>query len=102
MKKQELIDEILPLLKLGTPQERTKMRADLESHTLTELTAYFGVVSAPAYQLESDETPSDEMKAARNREIRLLRCFRFSGLKSTPENAALLDNLLGTAISADP
>ena len=101
MKKQELIDEILPLLKLGTPQERTKMRADLESHTLTELTAYFGVVSGPAYQLEADETALDEMKAARNRELQLLRIFKFSGLKSTPENEALLDKLLGTAISPE-
>ena len=101
MKKQELIDEILPLLKLGTPQERTKMRADLESHTLTELTAYFGVVSGPAYQLEADETALDEMKAARNREFALMQIFKFSGLKNTTKNETLLDQLLGPALSLE-
>jgi len=101
MNKQELIDEILPLLKLGTHQERSKMRADLESHTLTELTAYFGVVSGPAYQLEADETALDEMKAARNREFALMQIFKCSGLKNTTKNETLLDQLLGPALSLE-
>ncbi len=99
MNKQELIDEILPLLKLGTHQERSKMRAELESHTLTELQAYLSVVRDPGYQLEADETALAETKAARGREFALLQVFKFSGLANTKENEASLDRLLGPTLS---
>ncbi len=99
MNKQGIIDEILPLLKLGTPQERTKMRAELESHTLTELQAYLSVVQDPGYQLEADETALAETKAARGREFALLQVFKFSGLANTKENESLLDRLLGPTLS---
>jgi len=101
MNKQELIDEILPLLKLGTPQERTKMRAELEGHTLTELQAYLSVVRDPEYQLEADETALAEIKAARNREFALMQIFKLSGLKNTTKNETLLDQLLGPALSLE-
>src|SRR5437879_1986342 len=97
--KQEIISHIMPLLRLSTPHERSRMQAELEGHTVTELQAYLSVVRDPEYQLEADETALAETKAARVREFALLQIFKFSGLANTKENEASLDRLLGPTLS---
>jgi hypothetical protein len=56
--KSEIIAEILPLLKLP-PYELSKMRTELEGHTVPELNAYLSVVSGRKYQAELAELAED-------------------------------------------
>src|SRR5712664_3432102 len=64
MSKEELVKQILPLLRLPT-HEQSRMRAELESHTVVELRAFLGVVSAPQYQAELAEDQILQIQAER-------------------------------------
>jgi len=52
---EELVNQILPLLRLARPAERSKMRLELQAHTLAELKAFLDVVSSRKYQAELAE-----------------------------------------------
>jgi hypothetical protein len=53
--KSQVIEQILPLLRLVTPAERSKMRLELQARTLAELKAFLDVVSSRKYQAELAE-----------------------------------------------
>jgi len=63
--KSQVIEQILPLLRLPT-HEQSKMRTELETHSLVELKAFLGVVSSPDYQAELAEEEILRVQAERN------------------------------------
>src|SRR3977135_40786 len=65
MNKEELVNQILPLLRLATPAEQSKMRVELQAHTLAELKEFLGVVSSPGYQAELAEEAILQVQAER-------------------------------------
>ncbi len=58
------MNQILPMLRLPT-HEQSKMRTELETHTLVELKAFLGVVSSPGYQAELAEEAILQVQAER-------------------------------------
>jgi len=62
--KSQVIKQILPMLRLPT-HEQSKMRTELETHTLVELKAFLEVVSARAYQTELAEEAITQVQAER-------------------------------------
>jgi hypothetical protein len=62
--KSQVIEQILPLLRLPT-HEQSKMRTELETHTLVELKAFLEVVSARTYQAELAEEAITQVQAER-------------------------------------
>ena len=63
--KEELMNQILPLLLLATPAEQSKMRVELQARTLAELKAFLGVVSSSDYQAELAEEEILRVQAER-------------------------------------
>jgi hypothetical protein len=61
MNKEELVNQIIPLLRLATPAEESRMRSGLETNSLTELRLFLEVVSSRGYQKELDELAEDQM-----------------------------------------
>ena len=62
--KSQVMNQILPMLRLPT-HEQSKMRTELETHTLVELKAFLGVVSSPGYQAELAEEAILQVQAER-------------------------------------
>src|SRR5882762_4108413 len=73
--KSQVINQILPLLRLPT-HEQSKMRTELETHTFVELRAFLGVVSSSDYQAELAEEEILRVQAERAADFAIFQLER--------------------------
>jgi len=76
MNKEELVNQIIPLLRLATPAEHSKMEAELKTHTFVELKAFLGVVSSSDYQAELAEEAILRVQAERAADFAMFQLER--------------------------